>query len=310
MWKTNLRIERRRVCAAAGTKRGRMEETHMKATGITCTAILALLFGVAVQATCLPRRDSEKKDQAKDEQSERTRPQSQQRPAQELRQSNLPAQPRLQAKPLPPVKDPQQQNQRADRGQQDRAKQQQHPPDKQREQSGPYRPQQPDMGNQSGQHRQDFDKNRSRVPFDPQHGRKGGDSRDGGDHERPGYRQDNRRDHHNDWQGRRARDWRSDHRTWEQRGGYRGYRIPEYRFGRYFGPSHFFRIHDLPILVLSGYPSFLYGGYWFSLVDQWPEYWAEDWYETDDVYIAYAGDGYYLFNRRFPGVGIAVSVSM
>jgi hypothetical protein len=142
------------------------------------------------------------------------------------------------------------------------------------------------MGNQSGQHRQDFDKNRSRVPFDPQHGRKGGDSRDGGDHERPGYRQDNRRDHHNDWQGRRARDWRSDHRTWEQRGGYRGYRIPEYRFGRYFGPRQ------------------------FSLVDQWPEYWAEDWYETDDVYIAYAGDGYYLFNRRFPGVGIAVSVSM
>jgi hypothetical protein len=66
----------------------------------------------------------------------------------------------------------------------------------------------------------------------------------------------------------------------------------------------------LPVLIFSGYPSFLYRGYWFRLVDPWPEYWAEDWYETDDVYIAYAGDGYYLFNRRYPNMGIAVSISM
>ena len=127
---------------------------------------------------------------------------------------------------------------------------------------------------------------------------------------RPGYHQDNGRDHHNDWQGNRARDWRSDHRTWEQRGGYHGYRIPELRIGRFFGPGHFFRIHDLPVMVLGGYPRFLYRGYWFSLVDPWPEYWADDWYETDDVYIVDGGDGYYLFNRRYPGEGIAVSVSM
>jgi hypothetical protein len=287
-----------------------MEETHMKATGITCTAILALLFGVAVHTACLPRRENEKKDLAKYEQSEGTQRQSHQRPAQQPQQSNLSSQSLLQAKPLPPVKDPPQQYQRADRGQQERTKQRQPPADKQRDQSSPYRPERPDMGNQSGQHPQEFDKNRSRPPFDQQHGKMDGGSRDGGDHERPGYQQDNRRDHHNDWQGRRARDWRSDHRTWEQRGGYRGYRIPEYRFGRYFGPRHFFRIHDLPVQVFSGYPSFLYGGYWFSLVDPWPENWAEDWYETDDVYIAYTGDGYYLFNRRFPGVGIAVSISM
>lgn len=31
---------------------------------------------------------------------------------------------------------------------------------------------------------------------------------------------------------------------------------------------------------------------------------------TDDVYIECGGDGYYLFNRRYPGVGIAVSISM
>jgi hypothetical protein len=228
-----------------------MEETRMKAIGISCIAILALLFGVAVQAACLPPQQSEKKDRARDEQSRGTQPQS-----------------------------------------------------------GANRPQQPDTRNQNSGHPQDFDKNRSRLPFDQQHGRRDGDNRDGRDQERPGYHQNNRHDHPNDWQGRRARDWRSDHRTWEQRGGYHGYRIPEYRFGQYFGPRHFFRIHDLPVLVFGGYPRFLYGGYWFSLVDPWPEYWADDWYETDDVYIVYAGDGYYLFNRRYPSVGIAVRVSM
>lgn len=251
MQKTSSRTERPWVCVASETKQIRMEETRMKAIGISCTAILALLFGVAVQAACLPPQQSEKKDRARDEQSKGTQPQS-----------------------------------------------------------GANRPQQPDTRNQNSGHPQDFDKNRSRLPFDQQHGRRDGDNRDGRDQERPGYHQNNRHDHPNDWQGRRARDWRSDHRTWEQRGGYHGYRIPEYRFGQYFGPRHFFRIHDLPVLVFGGYPRFLYGGYWFSLVDPWPEYWADDWYETDDVYIVYAGDGYYLFNRRYPRVGIAVRVSM
>jgi hypothetical protein len=35
-----------------------------------------------------------------------------------------------------------------------------------------------------------------------------------------------------------------------------------------------------------------------------------DWYEADDVYIVYARDGYYLFNRRHPGAGFAASISM
>ena len=50
----------------------------MKATGITCTAILASLFGVAVHTACLPRRENEKKDLAKYEQSEGTQRQSHQ----------------------------------------------------------------------------------------------------------------------------------------------------------------------------------------------------------------------------------------
>jgi len=110
------------------------------------------------------------------------------------------------------------------------------------------------------------------------------------------------------WQERRAHNWQSEHRDWQQRGGYNGYRIPEDRYSGYFGPSHSFRIYSYPVMVVGGYPRFQYGGYWFSLVDPWPEYWSNDWYDNDDVYIVYSGDGYYLYNRRYPRDRIAISV--
>jgi hypothetical protein len=112
------------------------------------------------------------------------------------------------------------------------------------------------------------------------------------------------------WQEHRARSWESEHRSWQQRGGYHGYRIPDQQFRGYFGPDHGFRIYGRPFLVVGGFPRFQYSGYWFSLVDPWPEYWAEDWYDTDDVYVTYVDNGYYLFNRRHPSVGIAISISM
>ncbi|HEV2496035.1 MAG TPA: hypothetical protein VG204_23640 [Terriglobia bacterium] len=110
------------------------------------------------------------------------------------------------------------------------------------------------------------------------------------------------------WQQHRARNWQSEHHTWQQRGGYNGYRIPEDRYRRYFGPNDAFRIYSYPVVVVGGYPRFQYGGFWFSLVDPWPEYWSDDWYDNDDVYIDYSGDGYYLYNRRYPRVRIAISV--
>jgi len=111
------------------------------------------------------------------------------------------------------------------------------------------------------------------------------------------------------WEEHRARNWESDHRNWQQRGGYTGYRIPNNRFNGYFGPSHPFRIRGLPFSVVGGYPRFRYGGYWLTLVDPWPGQWADDWYESDDVYVAFDGGGYYLYNRRYPGVGLAIRVS-
>jgi hypothetical protein len=57
-----------------------------------------------------------------------------------------------------------------------------------------------------------------------------------------------------------------------------------------------------------GYPRFHWGGYWFLILDPWPEFWSETWYADDDVYIEF-DDGYYLRNRRHPGIAIAISVS-
>jgi len=107
----------------------------------------------------------------------------------------------------------------------------------------------------------------------------------------------------------RANAWNNEHRTWQQRGGYNGYRIPEERFRGYFGNNHYFRIGGLPMYYVGGYPRFQYDGYWVTFMDPWPEGWAPTWYESDDVYIDYTGDGYYLYSRAHPGMGIAVTIA-
>ena len=112
------------------------------------------------------------------------------------------------------------------------------------------------------------------------------------------------------WQRQRAHNWQREHRPWHARGGYHGYRIPEDRFRGHFGRGHWFRVHDVPVVVVEGSPRFQFGGYWFSVVDPCPETWAPTWYRTDDVYVDYVNDGYYMYNRRHPGIAIAINVSL
>jgi hypothetical protein len=112
------------------------------------------------------------------------------------------------------------------------------------------------------------------------------------------------------WQEHRAHDWQSEHRDWQQRGGYNGERIPDDRYRGYFGPDHTFRIYSSPVVVVGGSPRFQYSGFYFNVIDPWPEYWSDNWYEDDDVYVDYSGDGYYLYNRRYPRDRIAISVSV
>jgi hypothetical protein len=111
------------------------------------------------------------------------------------------------------------------------------------------------------------------------------------------------------WETNRSHDWKREHHNWRERGGYRGYRIPDERFHAYFGRGHWFRVHSVPVIVVDRRPRFQYAGMWFTMVEPWPEYWAPTWYQDDDVYVDYVNDGYYLCNRRHPGVSVAVNVS-
>jgi len=113
---------------------------------------------------------------------------------------------------------------------------------------------------------------------------------------------------HSSFQQGRDRNWAADHRTWAQRGGYGGSYIPQAAYGIYFGSAHSFHIGVMPVMYM-GYPRFAYGGYSFMLLDPWPGSWQEDWYASDDVYIDYS-DGYYLHNRRYPGVQLAITIAM
>jgi site-specific DNA-cytosine methylase len=111
-------------------------------------------------------------------------------------------------------------------------------------------------------------------------------------------------------QGYRALSWRTEHRTWRQRGGYYGDQIPKDNFRRNFGRNHRFHVIDLSFGTYGGRPRFQWGGFWFSIVDPVPEYWSVNWYTNDDVYIDYLNDGYYLCNRRHPHDRIAVTISL
>jgi hypothetical protein len=226
----------------------------MKIVGITSTALLSLLLGIAVPAYAQHEEQGEKRDLSEQQRGkhEQGKPEKQQH-----------AQSRQHAQP----------QHRSEEGKQGHQAQQQDP-------------------NMEQQHAQQQQVQEQRHNQHPQRS------------------QEQQRIQQSAWQQHRSQHWDSDHRTWRQRGGYRGYRIPENRFRGYFGPSHGFRIYGLPFLVVGGYPRFQYEGYWFSPVDPWPQYWGNDWYDNDDVYVNYVDNGYYLYNSRYPNVAIAISISM
>ena len=242
----------------------------MKINGITTTAVMSLLLGIAIPVYSRQEPQNEKQDHPGQQQSK----------------------PEQKTKPEPQhVQEQQQRNQN-----QQHAEQQQQQNQNKQQQQAEQRQQQ----DQNKQHAQQQREDRN----DRQHQAQ----QRGNEH--PKRTQEEQQIQQSAWQEHRSQRWDSDHRNWQQRGGYNGYRIPDDHYRGYFGRDHGFRIYGLPFLVVGGYPRFQYEGYWISLVDPWPEYWGNDWYDNDDVYVTYADNGYYLYNRRYPNVGIAIRISM
>jgi hypothetical protein len=256
-----------------------MEATFMKAFGVISTTALFLILGMTFpafaqeehhQQEAKPEKQQEQAKPAKQEQQQQAKGQQEQKQQQQ------------QAKPA------RQEQQQQAKGQQEQQQKQQQKQQQQQARSSRQEQQTQAKGQQEHQRQGQNEQHAARQSQQEQH-RQEGEQRSA-------------------WTDHRARNWKSEHRDWQERGGYSGYRIPEDRFRGSFGPEHAFRIYTYPVVIVGGDPRFQYGGFWFSAVDPWPEYWSADWYDDDDVYINYADDGYYLYNRRYPQDRIAIAV--
>jgi len=270
----------------------------MKAFASLGTAILFLSLGTLVPAFAQHEQEEAKPEQK--QQQEHAQPQPQ--------QHAQAAEPQQHAQP-------QQQQQHAQAEPQQHAEpqnqQKQQQPQQQAKQPNQNKQAQPQQAQQQNQQKQQQPQQQAKQPNQNKQQQPQQVARQQNVQQQPAqHTQEQQRVQQAAWQGHRSENWQSDHRSWEQRGGYHGYRIPDNRYNGYFGPNYAFVIYSQPYMVVGGFPRFQYSGYWFTLVDPWPSYWANNWYETDDVYVVYANNGYYMYNQRYPGVGIAISVSM
>jgi flagellar motor protein MotB len=89
----------------------------------------------------------------------------------------------------------------------------------------------------------------------------------------------------------------------EQHAGNGGGRIPTDRFQANFGREHRFRVSQADY---SRDRHFQYGGYSFGFVDPWPS----NWLYTQDVFVVEIDGVYYLCNASYPGVNLALNVTL
>ncbi len=267
----------------------------MKLTGIISTAALSLFIGIAVPAHALQdQQDEKKRQEAKPDPKEAKPAPREERRDREDKPAPKEEKRRDEARPAPQDEKRGQENKPAPQEEKRPREDKPVPRDERRGEPQEQR------DRQDERRRQD-----ARTPQeqrDRQEGRQSQTQRSDRSGQDQGARQSAFREH-------RAKSWQSEHRRWGQRGGYHGSRIPEDRFRASFGESHSFRISSLSFQIVSGSPAFLCNGFWVVLVDPIPEFWADDWFDNDDVYIVWVDDGYYLIDRRYPSVSIAVSIS-
>jgi len=78
--------------------------------------------------------------------------------------------------------------------------------------------------------------------------------------------------------------------------------ISDARYHAHFGNTHAFRM--IRPRMIDGYNRFQYSGYWFGYNEPWPS----DWAYTDQVYVQYVDNSYYLYNTRRPGIHITLNL--
>jgi hypothetical protein len=100
------------------------------------------------------------------------------------------------------------------------------------------------------------------------------------------------------------RDWHHERDAhyvrYEQHEGH--HRIPEEHFRAHFGREHRFVI-ERPVIV-AGHPRFQYDGYWFAIARPLPPGWRY----TDQVYVDYVDNNYYVCSPVHPGVRISINI--
>jgi hypothetical protein len=82
--------------------------------------------------------------------------------------------------------------------------------------------------------------------------------------------------------------------------------VPDPQFKAHFGKQHTFTVNRVvtTTTIMPNQTQFVYAGYTFIFLDPWPE----DWLFTDDCYIDYVDDEYFLFDMFHPGIRVALFV--
>ena len=82
--------------------------------------------------------------------------------------------------------------------------------------------------------------------------------------------------------------------------------IPEQKFKANFGRQHTFAVKQVinQTTIVAGQTQFVYGGFNFVILDPWPSVWLF----TDDCYIDFVDDEYFIFDAFHPGIRVALFV--
>ena len=82
--------------------------------------------------------------------------------------------------------------------------------------------------------------------------------------------------------------------------------IPDPKFKANFGRQHAFTVNRVitTTTIVPNQTRFFFAGYTFIFLDPWPA----EWLLTDDCYIDYVGDEYFLFDAFHPGIRVALFV--